>query len=143
MLLQRRLEVLSSLHEYSRFVYTIRDRFPTVRASDLVLIPMGPTLGTLRGTLEFDNDITLRVLEQIDFDAQTIEYYSYTVSQRGEKLYWYDPQPHPDAPALASTFPHHKHIPPDIKHNRVPAPGISFDKPNLSLLIEEIERELL
>ncbi len=133
--------MLSSLHEYSRFVYTIRDRFPSVRTCDLVLIPMGPTVGTLRGVLGFDNAVTLRVLEQIDFDAQTIEYYSYTVSQRGERRYWYDPQPHPDDPSLASTFPHHKHIQPNIKHHRVPAPGIRFDKPNLSLLIEEIHKD--
>jgi hypothetical protein len=44
---------------------------------------------------------------------------------------------------LASTHPHHKHIFPDIKHHRVPAPGLSFDRPNLPVLIAEIERELL
>ena len=52
----------------------------------------------------------------------------------------YDPQPHPNDPTLASTAPHHKHVPPDIKHHRIPAPGLSFDRPNLPLLIEEIER---
>jgi len=46
-------------------------------------------------------------------------------------------------PDLASTHPHHKHIQPDIKHHRVPAPGISFSQPNLPFLIEEIERTLL
>jgi hypothetical protein len=44
---------------------------------------------------------------------------------------------------LASTYPHHKHIPPDLRHNRVPAHGISFEQPNLPTLIEEIEREIL
>jgi len=39
--------------------------------------------------------------------------------------------------------PHHKHISPDLKHNRIPAPGISFKQPNLPTLIEEIEREVL
>lgn len=52
---------------------------------------------------------------------------------------WYDPQPHPNDPSLASTHPHHKHVPPDIKHNRIPAPGLSFDRPNLPYLIAEIE----
>jgi len=42
-------------------------------------------------------------------------------------------------PALAATHPHHKHIPPDIKHNRVPAPGISFRTPNLLQILQEIE----
>jgi len=58
-------------------------------------------------------------------------------------LYWYDPQPHPDDPSLASTFPHHKHAPPQIRRNRTPAPGSSFEHPNLDFLVKEIERELL
>ena len=51
--------------------------------------------------------------------------------------YPYDPQPHPENPDLASTFPHHHHEPPDIKHNRRPAPGISFQAPNLPTLIAD------
>lgn len=135
--------MLSSFQEYSHFVYTIRDRYSSIRGSTLVLIPLGPLSGTLRGVLEFDQGITLRVLERIDFDAQSIDYYSYTVSQQGKVRYWYDPQPHPEAPSLASTHPHHRHVLPDIKHNRVPAPDIHFDSPNLPFLIEEIERDLL
>ena len=38
---------------------------------------------------------------------------------------------------------YHKHIPPDIKHHRVPAPGLSFASPNLPFLITEIETTLL
>jgi len=38
---------------------------------------------------------------------------------------------------LASTFPHHRHEPPDIKHNRKPAPGISYQSPNLPTLITD------
>jgi hypothetical protein len=30
---------------------------------------------------------------------------------------------------------------PDIKHNRIPAPGFSFSEPNLPRLIEEIEQQ--
>jgi hypothetical protein len=41
------------------------------------------------------------------------------------------------------THPHHKHIPPGIKHHRVPAPGLSFDSPNLPFLIQEIEQTYL
>ena len=69
--------------------------------------------------------------------------YSYEVYRAGEKIIWYDPFEHPHAPELASTYPHHKHVLPDIKHNRVPAPGISFEQPNLPGLIEEIKREIL
>ena len=42
-----------------------------------------------------------------------------------------------------STHPHHKHVPPNIKRNRIPAPEISFGQPNLPFLIEEIEANIL
>ncbi len=48
--------------------------------------------------------------------------------------------------SLRDTFPsipHHKHVPPDIKHHHIPAPGLSFTRPNLPFLIEEIERQVL
>jgi len=66
--------------------------------------------------------------------------YGYEIWRGSTKLYWYDSQAHPNDPALASTHPHHKHIPPDIKHNRIPAPNLSFDAPNLPFLIQEVER---
>jgi hypothetical protein len=68
-----------------------------------------------------------------------IEDYGYELWYGSEKIAWYDSQPHPDDPTLASTHPHHKHIPPDIKHNRIPAPNISFTHPNLPVLIREVE----
>ncbi len=96
-------------------------------------------MGSVRGILTFDNGFALRVVEQLDFRTERIEYYSYTVEKDGERLYWYDPQPHPNVPSLQSTHPHHKHVPPDIKHNRIPAPGLSFTQINLPFLIQEIE----
>ena len=50
----------------------------------------------------------------------------------------YDSQPHPADPELASTHPHHKHLPPDTKHHRVPAPGLCFTAPNLPFLLHDI-----
>ena len=44
---------------------------------------------------------------------------------------------------LQAVYPLIEHPPPDIKHYRVPAPGPSFDRPNLPFLIKEIERDLL
>jgi hypothetical protein len=43
-------------------------------------------------------------------------------------------------PSLAATDPHHKHILPDIKHHRVPAPDLPFTRPYLPFLIQEIEQ---
>lgn len=37
------------------------------------------------------------------------------------------------------THPHHKHIHPNIKTNRIPAPQLCFSYPNLPVLIQEIE----
>lgn len=67
------------------------------------------------------------------------DWYGYEIWQGDKKLYWYDSQPHPHEQGLQSTHPHHKHIPPNIKHNRIPAPAMSFYQPNQPALIGEIE----
>jgi len=131
--------MLSSVQTYGQYLYTLTQRHPRIQSSTLVLIPLGATMGSVRGILTFDNGFALRVVEQLDFRTERIEYYSYTVEKDGERLYWYDPQPHPNVPSLQSTHPHHKHVPPDIKHNRIPAPGLSFTQINLPFLIQEIE----
>lgn len=135
--------MLPDLPDYERFVYTLQQRYPSIRQSTLIIIRHGATFAELTGTITFGDDITLEVWEDLNFARSVIQGYSYAVNQGEQRLYWYDPQPHPNDPSLASTHPHHKHVPPDIKHNRIPAPGLSFDHPNLPFLIEEIERELL
>jgi hypothetical protein len=42
--------------------------------------------------------------------------------------------------SLASTFPHHQHLPPDIRHHRVPAPELSFSAPNLPFLLRTLAK---
>lgn len=91
----------------------------------------------VEGELTLRSGLVIRVLEVIDFKAQRIRNYSYAVYREGRKIRWYDPQPHPENPLLVSTFPHHYHEDPDIKHNRIPAEGISFLAPNLSKVIED------
>jgi hypothetical protein len=71
-----------------------------------------------------------------------IDSYGYEVWKGNEKLYWYDSQPHPDEQNLKSTHPHHKHVQPDMKHHRIPAPLMSFSSPNLPELIREITENL-
>ncbi|MBK8430470.1 MAG: hypothetical protein IPL28_03895 [Chloroflexi bacterium] len=94
----------------------------------------------LTGQIYFHNGCRLEIYEQLQSETGVvlIEQYGYEVWRGNEKLYWYDPQPHPHIPELAENHPHHKHVPPDIKHNRVPAPELAFERPNLSFLIEEI-----
>lgn len=134
--------MLADLRAYERFIYTLPEQFSAIRQSTPVLIPHGPAFAELTGTLLFDNDITLTVWEDLDFAEQVINGYSYAVSRGAERLYWYDPQPHPNDPTLALNHPHHKHVPPDIKRNRIVAPGLRFTQPNLPFLIAEIEQLL-
>ena len=135
--------MLPSLPEYELQVYSLPDRYPKIQQSTLVVVRRGPTFAELTGTVEFEGGITLTVWEDLNFVRGIIQGYSYAVERRGERLYWYDPQPHPNDPSLAATFPHHKHVPPDIRRHRIPAPGIAFDHSNLPVLIEEVERDLL
>jgi len=129
---------LNSLTDYSRFVTELFHR-PTVVSSTVTVWSDSPYTGIAEGEVFFSNGIRLRLREELDFDAGLITSYGYEVYRGAERLYWYDDFPHPNDPNLVSTFPHHKHIPPDIKHNRIPAPEIRFNRPNLPVLIREIE----
>ncbi len=133
---------ISDFQTYSEFVYSLQNRYPSVQHSTLVLAMVGAALAKLEGQVAFEGNVVLDVWELLDFDAKRILNYSYEIYRGGEKIAWYDPFEHPHVSELAATHPHHKHVPPDIKHNRIPAPGISFEHPNLPFLIEEIERDI-
>ncbi len=134
-------DALRTVEDYELFLYTLTERFASTRRSTITLVRRGSSLARVEGELYFDRSIRLVVRERLVFDRLpvVIAGYAYEAWQGGEKLYWYDPQPHPNEPALQSTFPHHKHVPPEMKHNRIPAPGMSFNQPNLPMLIEEVE----
>lgn len=134
-----------SLRNYEEFVYTLLHRHVSIVSSTLVVAQRGAKLATVLGEIVLHDGYRLTIAELVTFDKGplTLERYGYEVWRGNEKLYWYDSQPHPDNPALSSTHPHHKHVPPDIKHNRIPAPGLSLSKPNLPYLIEEIENDLI
>ena len=127
--------------DYELYLYTITEQFDSVRTSTITFIRLGSTLARVSGELSFTNGIRLVVRERIIYHRLpiVIDWYGYEIYRGEEKLYWYDSQPHPDDVALQNTHPHHKHIHPDIKHNRVPAENLSFFQPNLPALIQEIE----
>ena len=132
---------LRSRQEYEQFLYTLSESFLSVQSSKIVFIPKSARFGLVKGEVYFEQGFRLLIKEWLTFShlPNVISDYSYEVWQGEEKLYWYDSQPHPDDATLASTHPHHKHIPPDIKHHWLPAPQISFSQPNLPVLIQEIE----
>lgn len=127
--------------DYELFIYGLAEQFPSIRHSTLTFIRRGHSLARISGEFNFDHGFRLVVLERVTFDRLpvVIEGYGYEVWRSEEKLYWYDSQPHPNEPSLQATNPHHKHVPPDIKHHRIPAPEMSFTQPNLPALIREIE----
>ena len=130
--------MLPARSEYERFIYSISKTFPIVEKSTLHFFSTSAAAGMLTGTIWFRNGLRLKVVEVIDFAARQILDYSYTVYEGQHKVTWYDPQPHPEDPNLVETFPHHKHVPPNIKKNRKSSADISFDNLNLPTLIEEI-----
>lgn len=129
---------LESLADYSYFLAETMSR-PSVLRSTIRVWSSSPFTGTAEGEATFANGIRLRMREELDFADGLITSYGYEVYRGTERLYWYDDFPHPEESALASTFPHHKHVPPDIRRNRTPAPNLQFTGPNLIAIIEEIE----
>lgn len=131
---------LRTSEDYELFLYRLSEQFPLVRQSTVRFIRRGVSLARVTGELHFDHSIRLVVRERIVYQRLpvAIDSYGYEVWCGDEKLYWYDSQPHPNDPTLQSTEPHHKHIHPDIKHHRIPAMEMSFNQPNLPVLIKEI-----
>lgn len=127
--------------DYELFLYTLTEQFPSVRHSTVTFVRRGVALARVVGELFFAHDIRLVIRERILYHRLPafMDWYGYEVWRGQKKLYWYDSQPHPDDPVLQNTHPHHKHVPPDIKHHRIPAPEMSFTQPNLPVLIHEIE----
>lgn len=129
---------LSSLKAYSQYIAEMADR-PSIHHSTLSVWSMSPYTGVAEGEILLQHGFRLRIREELDFAEGLITAYSYEVYHGNERLYWYDDFPHPHDPTLASTYPHHKHVPPNIKRHRVPAPEIQVTDGNLSRLITDIE----
>ncbi len=129
---------LASLASYSQFLAAQLNRADVVHTT-LTVWSTSPYTGVAEGEVIFIAGFRLRMREELDFDEQIIASYGYEIYKEAEKLYWYDDFPHPNDPTLAATYPHHKHVPPNIKKNRIPAPGLSFENPNLPLILQEME----
>ncbi|HAO22980.1 MAG: hypothetical protein BWK80_29845 [Desulfobacteraceae bacterium IS3] len=125
---------------YEQFIYSLPAAYPEIRSSSLNLYTNSPTTCFVKGSIIFQDGSELRVFEYIDMSDGELLSYSYTFFQGEKQIRWYDPQPHPENTDLARTFPHHFHEEPDIKHNRKPAPGISFTALNLPALISDYKK---
>lgn len=138
------MNAFQSPRDYEELIYTLPQQYASITYSTLVVVRRGARMVLVSGEIGFHGGYRLIVKERLTFDAGplVLERYGYEVWRGAEKLYWYDPQPHPNDPSLAATAPHHKHIPPDIKHHRIPAPDLSFTRPNLPVLIAEVCQQI-
>lgn len=130
--------ILRTVKTYEDFIYSLANQYPQIQFSTLVVKRYGSLVAEISGTIFFKNEVKLNIKELIDFRYCTIKTYSYEVFVQNKKQYWYDPQPHPNDQSLRENFPHHKHVPPEIKHNRIPAKQLSFNTENCTTLISEI-----
>ncbi len=126
-----------SAADYEKLLYSLAEQHPEISHSTVHLYTNSAQTAFIRGSVYFLNGLELRIFEYLDLSDGEILDYSYAVYAEGEKIRWYDAQPHPENPKLATTFPHHYHEAPHIKHNRLPAPGITFTAPNLPALIAD------
>ncbi len=129
---------LFSLEAYSRRVAEIMTR-PMIHRSTVSVWSVSPYTGVAEGDVIFLHGFRLRIREELDFADGMMTSYGYEVYHGEERVYWYNDFPHPNDSTLASTFPHHKHTPPNIKRHRIPAPEISYTTCNLPRLIQDIE----
>jgi hypothetical protein len=134
--------MLPSFEAYCHLIAALPDQFPSIRTSTLTAYRIGPFAAEVEGQVTFEAGYVLDVWELLNLSDRTIHNYSYELERTGERVWWYDPTEHPRDATLRSSHPHHKHIPPDIKHHRIPAPELSFTRPNLLVLIAEVERLL-
>ncbi|MCD6298853.1 MAG: hypothetical protein J7M30_17055 [Deltaproteobacteria bacterium] len=130
--------MLPAYDEYCRLIADLPERFKAIKSSTLVTYTIGPYIAEVKGNLVFERGYTLVVWELLDLSKGAIRSYSYELNCEGERIWWYDPAEHPEDSTLGSSFPHHKHVHPDIKKNRIPASDISFSEPNLPFLIKEV-----
>ncbi len=123
--------------EYENLLYTLPSRYPQITTSTLRLYGNSATTAFVRGVVQFQNGLELRVFEYLDLTDGELLDYSYEVYRGEDEIRWYDPQPHPEDASLQSTFPHHYHQEPNIKQHRLPARDITSTAPNLPALIAD------
>ena len=134
--------MLPPFEEYCLLIASLPDQFSSIQQSTLTVYRIGPFAAEVEGQRTFALSYVLTVWELLDLSSSAICGYSYELDRDNERTWWYDPTEHPGDATLRSSYPHHKHVLPDIKRHRVPAPEISFTRPNLPALIADVDRLL-
>ncbi len=67
---------------YNELIYSLPERHRSIKFSNLVLAPIGPTLAKVEGEIVFEQDVVLDVWELVDFESGRILNYSYEIYRR-------------------------------------------------------------
>ncbi len=69
---------ITDFHIYGNLIYSLQERYASVRRSTLVLASIGSTPAKLEGQAIFDSDVVLDVWELVDFAAANNAMYAGT-----------------------------------------------------------------
>ena len=80
---------LRTPEDYELYLYTIKEKFPSILHSTLTFLRRGSSLARVAGEIHFDKQIRLVVWERIIFDRlpAIIDWYGYEVWQEDKKLF--------------------------------------------------------
>jgi hypothetical protein len=133
--------VLQTIEDYELFLYTLQDQFTSIKRSSIALIRKGASLARVSGEIFFAREFRIVIRERILYHCTPIvvDWYGYEIWKGDQKICRYDCQPHPDDPELKISYPHHKHILPNLNRNRIPASHMSFNRANIPEIIQEVE----
>src|SRR5213593_3418759 len=83
---------LRTLEDYELFLYTLSERFKSIRQSTIVLVRRGASLARVSGEIQFDHGFRLVVVERIvgGRSPVVIDAYGYEVWHESEIIFWYD-----------------------------------------------------
>lgn len=75
-----------SLRDYEEYIYTLKQRFPSIQRSTLVVTPCGKRVAILKGELTFDQGYRLTIGERLSLDTGgvEIEFYGYELWHNNE-----------------------------------------------------------
>ena len=70
-----------SLRNYEEFVYTLKQRFPSVQGSTLTVVPRGKRMAIVQGEIAFAQGYRITLKERLSFDEGLVVIEDYGTSR--------------------------------------------------------------
>ena len=78
--------MLGDVNKYSKFIYSLTQSYLDIQGLEARIYTISPTLGKVYGLITFKNEITLKFVEDINFEIAEIYFYSYEIRQSDHLL---------------------------------------------------------